>query len=86
MAPPEMINASLPEKLTSMHADVQEAYISMAKMRRMDLEENVNVCLAHDNTMERVVPKGGFVKFSGTLEELERFKGRSRVRFSEYLK
>lgn len=58
----------------------------MAKMRRMDIEENVNVCLAHDNTMERVVPKGEFVKFQGTLEELERFKRRSRVRYNEYLR
>lgn len=66
------------QKLTSMHGDLAEAYKSIAKMRRMDLEENMNVCLAHDPTLTRVLPKGDFVRLEGSLEELERFKLRDR--------
>lgn len=68
-------------KLLSMHADLAEAYASMAKMGHMDEEENVNVCLAHDPTMGSVLPSGDFVTLEGDLEELQRFKGRDKSRF-----
>lgn len=66
-------------KLTSIHADLAEAYQSIAKMRRMDLAENINVCLAHDPTITSVFSRADFIKFEGTMEELVRLKGRDRT-------
>jgi hypothetical protein len=63
-----------------MHADLAEAYVSQAKMRRLDMEENVNVCLSHDTSMEFVLESGDLIRLKGTLDELKKFKGRDRLR------
>lgn len=60
----------------SLHNDLPEAYASMAKMRRMDQEENVQVILAHDSSVDLFLPKGDFVPLAGTLEEVRKFKSR----------
>lgn len=81
--PGSLLGYNVGGRLLSMHADLAEAYVSMAKMGRMDEEANVNVCLAHDPTMESVLAPGDFVPLEGGLEELQRFKNRnkSRVRY-----
>lgn len=66
----------------SMHADLAQTYASQAKMRRLDMEENVNVCLAHDVSMEFVLGSGDLIGLEGTLDELKTFKGRDRLRTS----
>ncbi|KAF8333138.1 beta-lactamase-like protein [Cantharellus anzutake] len=77
--------------LDSMHNNLEEAYRTIAKAERMDLEDNVNVFLAHDWTMDitlggnggpgagpraRVLAKKEYVTLEGTKEELDRFKSR----------
>lgn len=68
------------DKLTSMHHDLGEAYKSMAKMQRMNQENNVHVILAHDRSMDLVLPEGDFIPLEGTLEEVNKFKGRDQTR------
>ncbi|KAF8318262.1 hypothetical protein DL93DRAFT_2054866 [Clavulina sp. PMI_390] len=65
-----------PRKLTCMHDDPEESYKSIAKMRRMDMEANVQVLLAHDLSIDRAVPAGDFVALLGTLEEIKGLKSR----------
>lgn len=78
--PGSMLGLNMGGRLLPIHADLAEAYVSMAKMARMDEEANVNVCLAHDPTMEPVLAPGNFVRFEGGLEELQTFKNRNKSR------
>lgn len=75
---PEMPDEEAERTMTSMHQDLAEAYATMAKMGRLDMEPNVNVILPHDVTMELVLGKGDFVRLDGTLDELKRLKNRDR--------
>lgn len=53
-------------------------------MARQDHEQNINVLLAHDETLEAVLEKlssskeAEHVKLKGTKEEFELFKNRKR--------
>jgi hypothetical protein len=79
-----------PRRLECLHGDLATAYLSMGKAERMDAEENINVCLAHDRSMDFALgaPKDPqalateFVKLEGTREELKGFKARDRVNFN----
>jgi hypothetical protein len=57
----------------------------MAGIARMDHEDNINVILAHDTTLDSVLEKlsadsaATFVRLSGTTDEHQHFKQRSRV-------
>lgn len=62
-----------------MHVDLAEAYNSMAKLRRMNEEKNVHVWIAHDKSMDLILPKEDFIPLEGTLEEVERFKERNQL-------
>ena len=76
--------------LGSMHIDLEEAYRTIAKAERMDLQDNVNVMLGHDWTMDialggngtpgesgsRVLATKEYVTLEGTKEELLRLKSR----------
>lgn len=62
-----------------MHADLAEAYVSIAKAGRMDLEPDINVFLSHDGTIDALFPPGEFVPIDGSRSELTRLKNRSRV-------
>ena len=63
----------------SMHEDLEEAYKSMAKVGRMDLEDNINVLLAHDMTIDLMfLPSLHFIKIDGDMDELQRLKRRDR--------
>jgi len=68
--------------LQSMHTDLAEAYKTIAKAERMDLEDNVNVILAHDSTMDIALGGRGrsetseYVTLDGTKEELFKLKSR----------
>lgn len=61
----------------SMHHDLPEAYASIAKMRRMDQEENLAVILAHDLSVDLFLAEGDFVPLAGTLEEVGNVKSRN---------
>ena len=68
------------DKLRSMHEDLEEAYRSMAKVGRMDLENNINVFLAHDMTIDLMYPPDlHFIRIDGGVGELRRLKGRDRL-------
>lgn len=79
-----------PEYLISMHDDLAEAYKSIAKVARMDRENNVNVFLSHDASMDVLFSptnKDGkrgrqdrfeFVRMDGGIEELKSLKVRNR--------
>lgn len=62
-----------------MHADLETAYVSMAKASRMDLDPNVNVWLSHDPSMDILFPPGDFVRVGSSFEELTRLKSRDRT-------
>jgi len=67
------------DQLMSMHEDLEEAYKSMAKVGRMDLEDNINVLLAHDTTIDLMfLPGLHFIKIDGGMDELQRLKRRDR--------
>lgn len=68
------------EKLTCMHDDLAEAYAVMAKLRRMGQEENIHITVAHDASMELLLPEGDIVSFEGTLAEVTAFKNRDQTR------
>lgn len=57
---------------------------TLALMARQDHEKNINVLLAHDETLEAVLEKlsgskkAEFVRLKGTKEEFELFKTRKR--------
>jgi hypothetical protein len=55
------------------------SYATMSKAGRMDLEENINAWLAHDPTMASVLPQQDFLPLKGDLEELTKFKKRTRA-------
>lgn len=67
-----------PDYLVSMHDDLEQAYTSIAKFGRMDLEEDINVYLSHDASMDVLFPPGEFVRIDGGFEELTRLKNRDR--------
>jgi hypothetical protein len=68
------------DKLSSMHEDLEEAYRSMAKVGRMDLEDNINVLLAHDMTIDLMYPRDlHFIRIDGGMYELQRLKRRDRM-------
>lgn len=73
-----------------MHEDLETAYLSIARAERMNAEENVNVFLAHDRSMDLAI--GGalgvegedykeWVKLDGSRDELKRFKAREQINF-----
>ncbi|KAF8333137.1 beta-lactamase-like protein [Cantharellus anzutake] len=76
-----------PSNLLSFHDDLEEAYRTIAKAERMDLEENVNVFLAHDISLDRLLRGGigsaqggvqakNWFTLDGNAAELKRFKDR----------
>lgn len=79
-----------PDCLTSIHEDLAEAYKSMAKVARMDREDNINVYLSHDVSMDvlflptrengNVNEKDGFelVRMAGGIDKLKNLKARDR--------
>ena len=72
--------------LRSMHIDIEETYRTIAKAERMDLEDNMSVFLAHDQTMDIALGGHGrhgasgstkeYVTLEGTKEEVFRLKSR----------
>ena len=59
------------------------SYETMAKLARMDHEDNINVFLSHDSSMDNVLRemKGsldGIIRLDGSYTELKYLKNRSR--------
>jgi hypothetical protein len=51
----------------------------MAKVGRMDLEDSINVLLAHDISIDLMYPSDlHFIRIDGGIQELERLKQRDR--------
>ena len=61
-----------------MHDDLEQAYISISKLSRMDDEDNINVFLSHDSSMDVMYPPGEFTRIDGGWEEIKRLKNRDR--------
>lgn len=76
-----------PDALQSFEDDIGQSYDTMARLARMDAEDNINVCLAHDTSLTQVFRDlsgeheldGRVIKLRGTAEEFRLFKLRDRA-------
>ena len=76
-----------PDALQSFEDDIGQSYHTMARLARMDAEDNINVCLAHDTSLTRVVRdlsgsddlNGKLIRLPGTAEAFTLFKQRDRA-------
>ncbi len=72
--------------MSSVHDDLEQAYVTIARAERMDIEGNINVFLAHDISLDRLLLRGeiGTAKgvanncfaLEGTIEEMKKLKDR----------
>lgn len=49
-------------------------------MRRMNQEENIQVILAHDASVDLFLPEGDFITLDGTVAGISRFKNRDETK------
>lgn len=82
-----------PDALQSFEDDIGQSYHTMARLARMDAEDNINVCLAHDTSLAQVFRdlsgnddmNGKLIRLPGTAEGFTLFTRRDRADRSQEL-